>query len=73
MKKDVDVYDVNLDYTFENGFALNWDSNIGFGQLIFIVDGNKIKVETETMCSNEDKTFIKLVLDKFVEKLDVIE
>jgi hypothetical protein len=34
---------------------------------------NKLKVETECMSDNEDKEFIKLVLDKFIDQLEVIE
>ncbi len=73
MKKEIIINDVELDCTFGNGFVLNWDSNVGFGQLTFIQDRGTLKVETETMCSNEDKEFIKLVLDKFIEKLEVTE
>ena len=71
--EEIVVDDVELDCTFENGFILNWDSNIGFGQLTFIDDNGELKVQTETMCNNEDKEFIHLVLNKFIEKLKVIE
>jgi hypothetical protein len=57
----------------EEGFCLNWGSNIGWGQMTFINNEGKLKVETECMSDNNDKKFIKLVLDKFIEKLDVIE
>lgn len=76
--KEIVINDVELDYVFHNegvnnGFCLNWDSNIGFGQMTFISDGKTVKVETECMANNENKEFIKLVLDKFIEKLNVIE
>ena len=78
--KEIVINDVNLNYTFydenkEKGFCLSWDSNIGFGQMTFIQnkDSNEIDVETEAMSDNSDKEFIKLVLDKFIEKLNVIE
>lgn len=71
--EEIIVDDVELDSTFENGFILNWDSNIGFGQLTFINDNGNLKVQTETMCDENDKEFIHLVLNKFIEKLEVIE
>ena len=75
--KEIIINDVEIDSSFKNekyeGFTLNWDSTIGWGQMIFLKEDGKIKVETECMSSNEDKEFIKLVLDKFIEKLDVIE
>lgn len=76
--EEVVINDVNLNYTFydenkEKGFCLNWDSNIGFGQMTFIQNKDGINVETEAMSNNEDKEFIKLVLNKFIEKLNVVE
>lgn len=77
--KEIVIDEVDLDYTFDNqdkgykGFCLNWDSNIGFGQMTFIKRADKLQVETECMSDNDDKEFIKLVLDKFIEKLEVIE
>lgn len=75
--KEIIINDVEIESSFKNekyeGFVLNWDSTIGFGQMTFLKEGDKIKVETECMSSNEDKEFIKLVLDKFIEKLEVIE
>ena len=69
------------------GFILGWDSNIGFGELTISKshdnsgkDYHKIEfkdgdweIQTECMSDNNDKEFIKLVLDKFIEKLNVIE
>lgn len=81
-KDEIFIDNVDLAYTFngkddENGFCLNWDSNIGFGQMTFIKRNDngcsKLYVETECMSNNEDKEFIKKVLEKFVEELDVIE
>ena len=79
--KEVIIYNVNIDRCFNSKLnpsdlvvILNWDSNIGFGQLTFIQKENgSIDCESETMCDNEDKLFIKYVLDKFIEKLNIIE
>lgn len=76
------ITDVDIAECFEssargnktNIFVLNWDANIGFGQLTFIQkEDGSIDCETETMAINENKLFIKAVLDKFIEKLNVIE
>ena len=79
--KEIVIYDVNVDRCFNSKrnpeelvFILNWDSNIGFGQLTFIQKENgSIDCESETMCDNNDKLFIKYVLNKFIEKLNIIE
>lgn len=80
--KEIEIYDVELNSTFEvegnKIFVLYWNSNIGFGEMTFIKkdneDGESVyEVETECMATNEHKEFIKLVLDKFIEKLNVIE
>lgn len=59
------------------GFKLDWDSTIGFGQMTFYKDKNNLEanwcVDTECMSDNNDKEFIKLVLDKFIESLNVTE
>lgn len=70
--KEIIINDVNL-VTCNNAFILQWDSNIGWGEMTFHKDNDKLNVETECMSDNEDKRFIKLVLDKFIEKLEVIE
>lgn len=69
-----------------DGFILGWNSNIGFGELTISkshIDNERYEeiefkdgdweVQTECMSNNDDKEFIKLVLDKFIEKLNVIE
>lgn len=80
--EEIKITDVDLNYVFdsrdgEKGFCLNWDSNIGFGQMTFIKTNDsgctKLFVETEAMSDNNDKRFIKEVLNKFIEELEVIE
>ena len=79
--KEIEIYDVGLKSIFDNekyeGFKLNWDSNIGFGEMTFFKDKRDEnphwKVDTECMSDNEDKEFIKLVLLKFADKIDVVE
>lgn len=77
MKDKVSINNVELSNCFKNekyeGFILSWDSNIGFGEMTFLKQDNKTVVETECMSSNKDKEFIKLVLEKFIENLEVVE
>ena len=70
--KEIVINDVDL-VTYNNAFKLTWDSNIGFGEMTFYKDEEGLNVETECMSDQEDKEFIKLVLDKFIEKLIVVE
>lgn len=74
---EIEIYDVELSSVYEvegnKIFVLSWHSNIGFGEMTFIKNKDQYEVETETMSTNENKEFIKLVLDKFIEKLNVIE
>ena len=70
--EEIIINDVNL-VTCNNAFVLQWDSNIGWGEMTFYKDKDGLNVETECMSNNEDKRFIKLVLDKFIESLEVVE
>lgn len=71
--KEIVVNDVDLVVSENNPlFILRWDSNIGFGEMTFFNGEEGLAVDTEYMSDNEDKEFIKLVLDKFIEKLKVI-
>lgn len=72
-----------------DGFILGWSSNIGFGELTISkahIDNERFEnieeikfkdgdweAQTECMSDNDNKEFIKLVLNKFIEKLNVIE
>ena len=71
--KEIVVNDVDLVGSENNPlFILRWDSNIGFGEMTFFNGEDGLSVDTEYMSDDTDKEFIKLVLDKFVEKLKVI-
>ena len=56
--------------------VIDWNSNIGWGQMTLYRnpgDGEGWKADSETMCSNEDKEFLKMLLDKFIEQVEVSE
>lgn len=54
-----------------NGFVIEWDSDIGFGQYIIYITPNGFIADSEHMDSNEDKDFIKELMRLFVEELKV--
>jgi len=45
------------------GFRLDWDSNMGFGQLSFDVENGKLTIDSETLGREE----VMKILAKFVE------
>ena len=58
------------------GFKLIWCSNIGFGEYTIYQDANNPEKwfgDSECMDGNDDKWFIKLLLENFIEKLEVKE
>lgn len=79
--KEIVIHSIDEFSGFKNekyeGFRLAWDSNIGFGEMLFSKKVNDKdatwEVQTECMSDNNDKEFIRLVLDRFIEELDVIE
>ena len=54
-----------------NGFAIEWDSDIGFGQYIIYKTPDGFVADSEHMDSNEDKDFIKELMRLFIEDLKV--
>ena len=61
---------VNEQYT---GIAIQWNSNIGFGEYTIYkpVGSNEWFVDSEGMDDNENKDFIKKLMDLFIEKLNI--
>ena len=68
----------------ENGLIIRWASpEIGFGEYTihtkakrnefgFAVDDIEIEGDSEYMDSNEDKAFLKALLDRLLEKMNII-
>ena len=58
-----------------NGVVISWSANIGFGELtLYREEGDdKWEAYTECMCNNEDKEFIRMVLNKWVDEMEVKE
>ena len=57
-----------------DGMSIYCTANIGFGECQFYkAKGDDTwNVDTESMCSNEDKTFLKMLLDKMAEMVEVM-
>ena len=64
---------VNDEY---RGFKIMWSGNIGFGEYTIyqnVDDPNKWKADSEYMDSQEDKWFLKKLLENLVEQLEITE
>ena len=55
------------------GISIYWTSNIGFGECQFYkANGEEQwKVNTERMSNSEDKRFIKMLLEKLADMVEV--
>lgn len=79
----MDIQDLTIDrvhaYDNElyNGIRIEWSANIGWGQCDIFRDKSDPKetwkATTECMSTNDDKTFLKTLLDKLAEMVDVVE
>lgn len=76
---DINLQIANLEcFSNENheGFIIQWDSNIGFGEYTVYRDINKPEAgwcaDSETMDCNEDKEFITELLRLFIKQLHVM-
>lgn len=76
--KDLTIDRVHaFDNELYNGIRIEWSANIGWGQCdIFHEKADETitwQAHTETMSSNEDKTFLKMLLDKLADMVVVTE
>ena len=57
------------------GFDIAWSANIGWGHCCIYLDINdgsgKWQADTEHMSSNNDRTFLKMLLDKLADTVEV--
>lgn len=78
-----DVNNINLDICevepFMNdkydGFVITWNSDIGFGEYTIYkaIGSDEWKADSEHMDSDEDRTFLKLLMELFVQKLEIVD
>ena len=56
------------------GFKILWSGNIGFGEYTIYKEANKNEWYADDECmekSNEDRTFLKLLLDDFIKQVKI--
>lgn len=79
MKHEVKDLTIDRVHAFDNelynGIRIEWSANIGWGQCdIFrekADETSKWQAHTETMSTNEDKVFLKMLLDKLADMVVV--
>lgn len=77
MKHEITELQIDSINAYDNpsfcGLHIYWVSNIGWGEcnIYKAKDGTQWKADTEHMCSNEDKTFLKMLLDKLADMAEV--
>lgn len=76
-KEEIKINNVEVE-SFRNSdeidvIILSWQGNIGWGEYTLYKekDSDQWKGDSECMDSNEDKSFLKMLLDKFVENVNV--
>lgn len=59
---------------FGEGFWFDWSSKIGFGEYSIYKDleTNEWKGASEYMDTNEDKAFLKELMNKFIDKINIV-
>ena len=68
---DLEITSVRM---YDCTMIIDWSANIGFGQYTIYRDDNGVLcAETECLDTNQDRTFSKMLFDKFVESLRIVE
>ena len=74
-KDKVEIYSVEVNYYKEddgcNEVVISWNSNIGFGEYCLSKSNDNWYAYSEHMDTNKDKWFIKKLMDKFIENLEI--
>ena len=74
MQINLEVYDVepfvNNEY---KGFVIKWTSNVGFGEYTIYqkLGSDEWYADSEHMDANNDKAFIKELMDAFIDCLNI--
>lgn len=81
--KKFNVNEINLEIeeiipfcnTEASGVSFSWSSDIGFGEYVVYREhgSDKWEAQSEYMDSNDNKNFLKKLLEKFVEMIEVVE
>ncbi len=77
MSRKHDINKINLQIDdlefFNKGFKILWSSDIGFGEYTIIKEDGELSGYSECMDSQDDKAFIKKLLELLADKLIVKE
>lgn len=68
--KEVEVDKVTV---YDDVISIYWHGSIGFGQYDLLFDGDKIQARSEYMDKNDNKSFLKALLNDIVDKVEVVE
>ena len=72
-KYEIDrIWAVSTQLCPNGGIGIDWSGPIGWGQLVlYWGDDDKLHADTETLSSNEDKSFIKTILNLLPNFIEV--
>ncbi len=66
------VWPVSTKIIPNGGIGIDWSGPIGFGQLeLYWGEDDKLHADTECLSSNEDKSFIKTILNLLPDFIEV--
>ncbi len=69
-----EIWPVSTKIIPDGGIGIDWSGPIGWGQLtIYWGKDNKLHAETETLCSNNNKIFLKKILNLLADEIIVDE
>jgi len=67
-----EVWAISTEIVPNGGIGIDWSGAIGFGQFIlYWGEDGKLHADTEGLSSNENKDFIKAILNLLVEEIVV--
>lgn len=67
-----EIWAINTEIVPDGGIGIDWSGPIGFGEFtLYWGKDNKLHADTEHLATNEDKDFIKIMLNLLVDKIIV--
>lgn len=67
-----EIWAVNTEIISNGGIGIDWSGPIGFGQFVlYWGEDGKLHADTECLSSNENKDFIKTILNLLVDEIVV--
>ena len=68
--EDIEITKINMGHGY---VGIYWDiKGFGFGMTEFFFRNGKLAVDTETLCSKDDKEFIEKLMTRFIQKAEVV-